>query len=479
MTPAAIDDADVAIEEVQPGNPDRYRGPQGWTQFQTRTEIIRVLDAPPRTITLRDTQNGPVVPALDPGLRDVTPIGHVAALRWTGLSRQDATMSALMGMMRSQTTREATRSLAGVVAPAINVTLADQQHASHVMAGALPTRSADHPTGGTLPSPGWLTQTAWQGATSLAGQAQQPETGVSFSTEEPASDSIRVTRLKRLLDDREVHSRDSFIAAQLDIVSPAARSLLPLVGADLWFTGEPAAPGTTQRQRQDALSLLAEWDGAMSEHLPEPVIYTAWMAALQDRLIRDEIGPLADDITRLQPQFIESVFRNRNGAARWCDIVQSAATEDCTTIARQALDRAILDLTAQFGPDVTSWRWGDLHVATHLHPGLGDTRALGWITNITQTISGGDFTVAASGLLGTEPYPFGAASGAGFRGVYDLADPDSSVFIISTGQSGHPLSRHYDDLAGLWRRGEYIGMSLDPGLARAAATGITHLNPIP
>ena len=67
--------------------------------------------------------------------------------------------------------------------------------------------------------------------------------------------------------------------------------------------------------------------------------------------------------------------------------------------------------------------------------------------------------------------------GAGYRGVYDFADPDSSVFIESTGQSGHFLSRHYDDMAQLWRRGEYIPMSLDQGLARAASVGITKLEP--
>ena len=76
-------------------------------------------------------------------------------------------------------------------------------------------------------------------------------------------------------------------------VSPAARALLPLVGADLWFTGEPVAPGTPERQRQDALALLANWDGAMNEHLPEPLIYSAWMRQLQDRLIHDELGALA------------------------------------------------------------------------------------------------------------------------------------------------------------------------------------------
>ncbi|RJL06272.1 penicillin acylase family protein [Paracoccus aestuarii] len=479
VTPLEIDDADIAIEEVQPGNPDRYRGPQGWTPFQTRTEVIRVLDAPAQTITLRETVNGPVVPGLDPGLRDVTPIGHVAALRWTGLSRQDGTMSALMGMMQAQDAAEAARALTGVVAPALDVILAAEDSVTRLAAGAAPQRSADHPTGGALPAPGWLAETAWTRAVPLAAIGQRPAEGLALATEEPIADGIRRGRLTRLLDDREVHSRDSFMAAQLDIVSPAARALLPLVGANLWFTGDPAAPGTPERQRQDALMLLAEWDGAMNEHLPEPLIYAAWMSALQDRLIRDELGPLADDVIRLQPRFIDAVFRNRDGAGAWCDIVQSAAVEDCATIARQALDRAILDLAARHGPDVTSWRWGDVHQADHAHPGLGSLPALRWIVNITQSISGGEFTIARTGLLGRGTDPFRARDGAGFRSVIDLADPDSSVFIIATGQSGHPFSRHYDDLAGLWRRGEYVGMSLDPELARAAAVGVTVLRPIP
>ena len=66
-----------------------------------------------------------------------------------------------------------------------------------------------------------------------------------------------------------------------------------------------------------------------------------------------------------------------------------------------------------------------------------------------------------------------------YRGVYDFADPDSSVFVIATGQSGNPLSRHYDDLGELWRRGEYIPMTLDPDLARAGNIGITTLLPLP
>ena len=63
------------------------------------------------------------------------------------------------------------------------------------------------------------------------------------------------------------------------------------------------------------------------------------------------------------------------------------------------------------------------------------------------------------------------------QSIYDFADPDSSVFVTSTGQSGHFLSRHYEDLGQLWRRGEYIPMSLDEELARAAAVGVTTLVP--
>ncbi|SEU01263.1 penicillin acylase family protein [Paracoccus homiensis] len=478
VTPARIDDSDLYIEEVQPGNADRYRGLRGWTQFDTRTEVIRVLDAPDQTIVLRETENGPIVSNLVPGLPDVVPLGHVAALRWTGLSGQDQTMSGLMGLMRAASRDDAARAATRIMAPALQVTLADTDGVQALTVGALPQRTDDSPTKGSMPTPGWLPEGRWTGiATAAATQDISADTMIIATDEDGAMP--RRGRLDRLLDGREVHSRDSFISVQLDVVSPAARALLPVVGANLWFTGEPAAKGTPERQRQDALGLLAEWDGDMSEHLPEPLIYAAWMRALQDRLIRDELGPLADDISRLYPGFIEAVFRNRNGAGRWCDIVQSAPTEDCDTIARQSLDRALLELGDRFGPDVTSWRWGDMHQAQQDHPALGQVAGLGWIMNLTQPVSGGSFTVAESGLLGCGADPYEAVTGAGYRGVYDLADPDNSVFVIATGQSGHPFSRHYDDLAGLWRRGEYVRMSLDPDLARAAAVGITRLTPAP
>ena len=110
-------------------------------------------------------------------------------------------------------------------------------------------------------------------------------------------------------------------------------------------------------------------------------------------------------------------------------------------------------------------------------PVLGEVPGLRFFVNIRQSTSGGDTTLMRGRTKGTGDEPFLNVHAGAYRGVYDFADPDSSVFILSTGQSGHPLSRFYDDLSELWRRGEYIPMSLDPALARAAAVGVTQLLP--
>jgi penicillin amidase len=356
----------------------------------------------------------------------------------------------------------------------------------------MPRRDAAHQTQGRMPAPGWLAQNRWQGLFPASANPEfvNPNGGILGNTnnktvERPFplhvsfdwGDSQRVQRWQRLMQSRQVHTRDSFIEAQLDTVSPTARSLLPLIGAELWFTGAPAPQGTPERQRQVALQLLAEWNGEMNEHLPEPLIYMAWVRHLQRRLIQDELGTLAQEFHHIEPLFIERVYRDVDGAGIWCDVIQSAPRETCADIARQALDEAIIWLNETYGGSLEALRWGDAHQATHDHPVLGKVPFIKSIVNIRQSTSGGDNTLMRGKTLGRGENPFLNVHAAGYRGVYDFTDPDSSVFIVSTGQSGHPLSRHYDDLGELWRRGEYIPMSLDLDLARAAPVGLTRLEP--
>ena len=493
LTTAYLDDQDVVIEKLNPADPGEYALPDGtWTKFDSRQTIVTVKDAEPVTLTLRWSRNGPVLPGTHFNLGAVTPEGHVAALSWTALSGADTSMTAALRLMRAQTVAEALEDGRLHVAPAQNLMLAGPDGIAMQVIGAMPMRDPAHPSQGRLPSPGWNAAVGFKGIFPYEENPRftNPDSGILGNTNNktvdrpfPAhvsylwGDTQRIRRWLTLMQTREVHTRESFIEAQLDTVDPTSRLLLPLIGADLWYTGTPAAEGTPERLRQRALILLAEWNGEMNEHMPEPLIATAWIRAVMDRLIRDELGPLADTFTHPDPIFIERVFRNTGGASAWCDVIQSAAVETCTDIARDALDEALLRLTETYGPNLESWRWGDAHQATHDHAVLGEVPFLKWFVNIRQSTSGGDDTLMRGKTAGEGPNPYLNVHGAGYRGVYDFADPDSSVFISATGQSGHPLSRHYDDLGELWRRGEYIPMSLDPNLARAAAVGVMVLTP--
>jgi len=207
------------------------------------------------------------------------------------------------------------------------------------------------------------------------------------------------------------------------------------------------------------------------------LIYSAWIRALQVRLVQDELGPLSKEFSQVKPLFIERVYRNIDGAGQWCDVVQSEPIETCAAMAQLALDDALTELLNTYSNDINGLRWGEAHQATHDHPVLGKIPVLKWFVNIRHSTSGGDNTLQRGKTIGTGPNPYLNVHAGAYRGVYDFADPNSSVFIISTGQSGHPLSRHYDNLAELWRRGEYVPMSLDESLARAGATGVTTLSP--
>jgi len=493
LTSSNLDDTDVFIEKLNPLDPNEYKTPKGYKRFVKKQSIVRIKDKSPVTLEMFWTENGPVLPGSHANLETVTPAGHVTSVAWTLLSSQDTSVEAGFDLMAAQSVQEGLVASRGFVAPSQILTLADSKQIAMRTIGALPKRDPRHQSKGRLPSAGWLAQNLWQGvfdpsvnpvflnpASGILGHTNNKYTDRSFPEHISFDwgDSQRVQRMTRLLQTREAHTRDSFIEAQLDSVSPAARTLLPLIGEELWYQSQSEPTDSPASRRQTALDLLANWNGEMNEHLPEPLIYAAWLRALHKRLIVDELGPLHEAFTHAEPLFIERVFRDVAGAGIWCDVVQSRKVESCAKMSRLALDDALAELVETYGSEITALRWGEAHQATHDHPVLGDVPILKWFVNIRQSTSGGDHTLQRGKTSGTGPNPYLNVHAGGYRGVYDFADPDSSVFIISTGQSGHPLSRHYDNLGELWRRGEYVPMTLDETLARAGATGLTTLTPI-
>ena len=492
LTTANIDDTDVYIEKVNPENPNEYLSLNEFVPFIKKQSIIKIKDSTSITIDLLWTENGPVLPSNHYNLGAITPEGYVTSVAWTLLSAHDTSIEAAFDVMASHSVQSAMKASRAYVAPGQNLILADKNQIAMRTIGALPKRDPQNQSRGRMPTAGWLSVNRWQGMfdQSVNPVFLNPTGGVLGNTNNKYidrpfpehisydwSDTQRVQRWVRLMQNREAHTRDSFIEAQLDSISPTARTILPLIGAELWFQSKGTPFNRLLEQRKVALNLLANWNGEMNEHLPEPLIYSAWIRALQVRLVQDELGPLSKEFSQVKPLFIERVYRNIDGAGQWCDVVQSEPIETCAAMAQLALDDALTELLNTYSNDINGLRWGEAHQATHDHPVLGKIPVLKWFVNIRHSTSGGDNTLQRGKTIGTGPNPYLNVHAGAYRGVYDFADPNSSVFIISTGQSGHPLSRHYDNLAELWRRGEYVPMSLDESLARAGATGVTTLSP--
>ena len=492
ITASYLDDQDIFIEELNFSNPNLYKTEEGWKKLKIDKQYIKIKNSSDIEIERRWTSNGPVLPETAFDLLSITPKNHVATLSWTALTEKDTTISSAINLMLSQNVQKGLVALEDFFAPSLNFLLVDSEKMALKTVGKMPRRSPLNQTQGRMPSLGWKSENKWRGywgyevnpvikssPGDILGNTNNKISDAKFPKHVSHfwGDTQRILRWQKLMQNREVHTRESFIEAQLDTVSPTARALLPLIGSELWYSQPMGEAGSKERLRFDAISMLASWNGEMSEHLPEPLIYSTWMKFLQKSLIDDDLGPISARFSHFNPIFVEKVFRNIDGASNWCDIKHSSYKETCVEIASKSLDEALSWLREKYGKNLNSLRWGEAHEAFHRHETLGAFPIIKYLVNIRQSTSGGDNTLMRGKTAGKGKEPFINIHAAVYRGVYDFADPDSSVFIISTGQSGHFLSRHYDDLGNLWRRGEYVPMSLDPNLARGASLGITKIIP--
>ena len=256
--------------------------------------------------------------------------------------------------------------------------------------------------------------------------------------------SYRAKRIHALLDAGGSRTPAGAGAMQNDAVSLAARELLPLLLRTVRET----------ESRSAVLARLGGWDGTMDRRRPEPLVFVAWLRALNRLLYGDETGAVFPDLWRLRPVFVREALKHDGS---WCDDVATPARETCQETVGNALDHALAKLGARFGGDPTDWRWGDAHYAHFRHPVFGWIPVLNRLADIRIPVDGGAFTVNRGQHRSShEKAPYASVHGAGYRAVYDLSDLDRSLFIQATGQSGHLTSPHYRDLTPLWRDGLFL-----------------------
>ena len=479
LTTSYADTDDIFIERLDPKDPGRYLTPNGSQRFKVRTETITVRWGDPVQLRMRETRHGPVLNDILPEKQRMSlPQGHVVALSAPWLTDRDTTPDAIYRLNHAKNWTELLSALRLWRAPPQNIAYADVGGTIGLyVPGDIPLRKTGT---GFMPGQGWTGEFGWSGFIPFdqLPHVRNPASGIIVNANNRLvgsgyphfisrewGDRFRAARIEKLLAGTAKHDMALSARIQADHVSEPANDLLPILLKAKGFKGETLA----------AVERLRAWDRRMDRNRPEPLIYAAWVRELNRALYQDELGELFASYWGVRPSVVEEILgRHRD----WCDDRRTEARESCDNRIVYSLERALADLKRRHGGDQTRWRWGRAHYADLRHPVFGFVPVLGSLAGLRIANNGDGHTVNnASFSIRNETAPFAQRAGPGFRAIYDLAGLTRSRFMITTGQSGNPFSRHFGDLMKRWRDVQYVTINGSRRDVERSALGTLILKP--
>lgn len=126
-----------------------------------------------------------------------------------------------------------------------------------------------------------------------------------------------------------------------------------------------------------------------------------------------------------------------------------------------ALAAVIKTLREQYGTDANQWAWGRVRPLTLRHS-VGERAPFHRVFNLGPFAWGGDTNTVGQASADVADPAANPSFIASLRMVVDVGNWDESRFILPGGQSGNPLSPHYDDQLALWQRGEGVTIAWSP-----------------
>jgi len=442
------DDVDYVIERMTPDSA-QVLTTHGMVPVEVEYDTIRVRNAAPQPFTLRRTAHGPLVPR--DGVAGPPRDGMIetVAMRWTAHVPSDE-MTAILALDRASDWASFLDAARRLKVPEQNWLYADTAgNIGYAATGRIPVRRSGN---GLLPTPGWTDEGAWDrflDFDELPRSLNPPEGFIVSANNRVAGPGYpwmftadwappyRVRRIRELLSSGGPFSADDVQRMQLDTLDVFARSLKDL-----------AATSAERAGFADRAALLRAWDGTAGADLEAPTLFYVWYRALQRLTFEDELGRPMTPSSRLHTWLFA-------GSSPWFDDTRTREVEDLPALAERAMREAV--------PMAGRRRWGAVHETVSRHA-MGEARPLDLLLRLNVgpfPRAGSPYTVDVAGFGALTP-PFLNTDAASMRHVVDMADPDAGRFILPTGSSGNPFSRHYRDQAPRWMRGELVTVPISP-----------------
>jgi penicillin amidase len=464
----------VFEEDAAPGGGGSSQGGQ-WVETLEREETVLVRDGPPVTRRVLRTSRGLLLPADEAS-------GRPAMSLRTAFLEGPGALGVFWKISRARGAEELLAALRGFSGPALNFSYADDSGAiGFKTAGLVPRRRSGD---GRLPVPGWSGDYGWDGwidFEELPG-SHDPESGFAVTANNELFDPdatarysgewappFRAGRIAERLAEERSWSVETLQALQTDVLSRRSRAMVDAL--ERLLPHEPQDSPDAAR----ALRVLRGWDGTMA--LQGPARLAAELTReLVERITGDE-ARAAGAVRLVGPSGVLRLIELNDGSlsADWFDDVSTEVRETAGEVVTSALAGAYRRVVDACGEDPARWDWGEVHSVRFEHP-LGRASGLTrWLDLGPVPLPGDGETVNASIYSLSDPFRVRHIPSA--RLLFDLGDPDRTLAILPTGQSGHPLSRHYGDQLAMWAAGEYRPAPFTEPASRAAAVETLHFDP--
>jgi len=483
LTTTNLDAQDLFLEQVN-NDLTQYTTEDGQASTEAYDTALAYGDGQSEKLRIVRTRNGPILPDSYRGIGGILPEGYALSLSWPGLAEDDTTVDALYLNNRARTVQEFVAGGGYGVSPMQSIVVADTAGNIGLVAKARsPRRKPENLINGRAPVPGWISTYQWDGFVPYRQQfaAINPVNGalttananffpVNFSHHITYdwAEHFRQARAETLVLARnEKHTIAVSKEILADAYSPGMIQFRDVIQQIM-----PAGVGVLPEIRE----AISKWDGQMLINRPEPLVMTAWFRHLNMMMLKDD---LKENFSRFERGNLTSLLGmlERSIGREWCDNEQTKSAESCSDLLEASLLAAHEELSANFGDDWSTWRYGDVHTAYNEHRPFGQVGALSQFFDIELPSAGGSYTLLRGQTKFAQEKPYRNRHASAYRAVYDFSDLDKSVFIQSTGQSGNFLSPHYDDMSKIWANLGFVSMSTNAVDYKKGAKGKWVFNP--
>lgn len=469
------DDVDFFQEEPNPNNDKQYKTVDGYKNFSYKQKIIKVNDSSDVKLKIKISQHGPIVNGLLDGLQSEKPV----AMSWMYTQQQpelkangagqNQILAAVYLLSHTKNLESFHKNIELIKAPGLNVMYGDAiGNIAWMTSGKLykvdPSVNTNFILNGAngiddkkefLPfdknpaaiNPSW---------NYVYTSNNQPEAIDGYLYPGYYLPKDRAMRIDELLAPKNDWTKEEVSKMITDNTSATAETIVANMTNSLHVS-------KLSENENKALTVLKTWKATHNLEDIAPSIYNKWIYFYLKDTFEDEFGAANFKLilgTHIIKQVIEAQSQNVD-SPWWDNINTKNKKETQSEIVTQSFKEAIASLEKQLGTDVNQWQWEKVHKVEFQHP-IGKLQLFRKYFNVGPfSIAGTNEVIDNQLFIYTDDAEINTKGGPSTRRIIDFSDIENCWSVLPTGQSGNPMSQHYDDQADLFVKGKYRKMKLN------------------